>query len=145
MKRLLSIGLVLVLVFGATTTALAQRGADAKAKGQFGTGFWNTQRYGGRMYYQPVRPAESYQAFSFEPLGINPGDTVMVAKEGVKLMSGRHVVANVGEGREFKVTRIVNGWLGAELQRDGKTFKGWIWHKNVKLAADMPPPPPDRS
>jgi hypothetical protein len=55
-------------------------------------------------------------------------------------------VANVSEGREFKVTRIINGWLGAELERDGKTYKGWIWHKYVKLAGETPPAPPaDRS
>jgi hypothetical protein len=142
MSRLLSIGLALLLVLGAASVALAQRDSGAKARGEFGRGFWNTQRYRGPTYYQPVQPAQSYEAYSFEPLGIHPGDMVVVEKEGVKLMSGRNVVATVREGREFKVTRIVNGWLGAELERDGKTFKGWIWHKNVKLAGDTPPPPP---
>jgi hypothetical protein len=139
MKKLLSVGLALLLVFGTAATALAQRDAGAKARGEFGTGFWNSRRTDrGAYYYRPVQPTQSYQVFSFEPLGIHPGDAVMVTGSGTKLMSGRNVVANVEKGREFKVTRIVKGWLGAELTQDGKTLKGWIWHKNVGLVDHAP-------
>lgn len=139
MSKFVSIGLAFVMVLGLAGTVLAQRDAGAKARGDFGNGFWNSRRVNQGVYYRPVQPTQSYQAYSYEPLGVNRGDAVIVTDEATRLMRGRNVVAKVEKGQEFEVTRIINGWLGAVLKQDGKTVKGWIWHKNVKLAENSPP------
>jgi hypothetical protein len=92
-------------------------------------------------YSRPVQ-ADSYRLFSFEPLGINPGETAVVDREGARLMYGPNVVGDLPQGAEFRVTRIVNGWLGAVIERDGRQLKGWVWNGDVRPADETPPAPP---
>jgi hypothetical protein len=138
MSRLLLIGMVVAMTSGMwTADAMAQRDAGAKARGEFGTGFWNPQHRrpsSGAASYQPSQPrGETYRRFSYEPVGIHPGDTVVLNGDNVKMMKGTVVVGAVPNGQEFKVTKVVNGWLGAVVEVDGRKLTDWVWHKNVSL------------
>ncbi|MBW3601062.1 MAG: hypothetical protein KY475_27815 [Planctomycetes bacterium] len=103
-----------------------------------------------RPYYSQPAPlaynrspqAESYRVFSFEPIGINPGDTVVVSRGDVKLMRGPNAVGEVPQGLQFRVTKVINGWLGAVVDVNGQQLKGWIWNRDVRLAEEAPPIPP---
>ena len=64
---------------------------------------------------------------------MNPGDMVVVKGDSVKMMKGREAVGTVPNGLKFKVTKVINGWLGAIVEVDGHRLDGWIWHKYVKL------------
>ena len=83
MSRLLLIGAVVVVMSGVwTIDAMAQRDAGAKARGEFGTGFWSQQYQRpnrASATYQPRQPSgESYRRASHEPIGIRAGDAVVV-------------------------------------------------------------------
>jgi hypothetical protein len=139
MSRLLFIGLVGIMIVGSWGgNALAQRDAGAKARGDMRS-FWDPsyRRSGGQsFYYQPARPsAESYRSFSYQPVGINLGDIVVVQGGDAKMMKGADVVGIVPKGSEFKVTKVINGWLGAVVDVEGQTLNGWIWHRNVSQKA----------
>lgn len=95
---------------------------------------------------QPMIAREpAYRTFSFEPLGINPNDTVVVTRDHVKLMQGHEVVGTVPWGVQFQVTKVINGWLGAVVMLDGQERKGWIWNANVRPAGEAAPTPPTGS
>lgn len=159
MKRLMFVGLgAAVLAGGLSEVSFAQRDAGAKARGEIGTGFWNSG--GGRAYsgpsfqYQPgpvqsyrsysYTPAESYRSFSYEPVGIAPGDTVVVSADTARVMSGPEQVGTLPEGHTFRVTRVVNGWLGVVTEADGEQVRGWIWNDQVaregRSAGEAPAP-----
>jgi hypothetical protein len=83
MSRLFVVPAVIVaaaiLLFGAP--AYAQRDAGAKARGEFGTGFWNSPRRATTFYAGPVQTyrsysyeprVETYRSFSYEP-GLSTG------------------------------------------------------------------------
>jgi hypothetical protein len=92
---------------------------------------------------QPAITAEpEYRSFSFEPLGIKPNDTVVVARDSAPVMLGRTVLGAAPRGAEFKVTKVVNGWVGAVMTLNGREVKGWIWNGNVRLAGAAAPVPP---
>lgn len=140
MLRLLLIGLLAVTMSGFwASDALAQRDSGAKARGEYGKGFWNQNdrsSRSGSFYSQPARPnMESYRSFSYQPTGINAGDNVVVTGADVRMMLGKDVVGNVPNGMAFHVTRVINGWLGAVVEVDGQQLKGWVWHTNVRQAA----------
>lgn len=139
MKRFLKAGAVAVAVLTLWAgDAMAQRDAGAKMRGDFGRGSSSRSYSGPSFTYQPAQPnAESYRSFAYEPLGIRAGDTVAVRGEGIKMMKGSEVIATLPQGVEFKVTRVINGWLGAVVEIDGEPFNGWIWHGNV-TAEDEP-------
>lgn len=153
MFRFISVGaavVTLALLF--VSDAVAQRDAAAKARGEFGRGFWDSGNQASRsqsFYYQPARPSvESYRSFSYEPVGINPGDTVSVSGDDIKMMKGSDIVGAIANGTKFKVTKVINGWLGAVVEVDGQKLNGWIWHKNVALdeqASSSEPRAADRS
>lgn len=151
MSRLLLVGVVAAAVFGAVVTdALAQRSAGAKARGEFGRGFWNQgpvygQYYAGPTYYQPTPAAEGYRSFSYRPVPFEAGETVVVSPGAARVMVGREQVGTLQEGQEFEVIRVVNGWLGAMVEQDGQEIRGWVWQGNVvpqSTAAPAPPPAP---
>jgi hypothetical protein len=125
---------VLVAAVTMATPAFAQRDAGAKARGDFGRGFWNS--YPSRTYYRYV-PAYSttqqYRTYSYQSIGINPGDNVQISADKAKLMDGPRVVTTIDKGQKFEVEKVTNGWLRAEITRDGKELEGWVWYKNVKL------------
>lgn len=89
---------------------------------------------------QPMIASEpAYRSFSFEPIGINPGDTVVVNRDDARLMLGRNVVGTAPKGLEFKVTKVINGWFGAVVDVDGQKLSGWIWNRNVRPVQEAPP------
>lgn len=138
MVRFLLVGFVAAILFPLRATdVMAQRDAGAKARGDM-KGFWDPsyrRSWSRSYYYLPPRPRiNRYRGFSYEPLNVNTGDTVIVTGAGVKMMKGKEVVGDIPEGLKFKVNKIVNGWLGATVERDGKKLNGWIWHGNVRVA-----------
>lgn len=140
MLRLLLVGFMAATMTGLwASDVLAQRDAGAKARGDYGRGFWSQydrSPRGGSFYYQPAGPSEeSYRSFSYQPINIHAGDNVAVRGQGVRLMLGNDVVGIIPQGMNFKVTKEVNGWLGAVVDMDGQQMKGWVWHANVRQAA----------
>jgi hypothetical protein len=128
--------IVTVMALGVSyTDAMAQRDAGAKARGEVGTGFWNPMYRPSRnrtFFYQPTRPSgESYRSFSYQPMNISAGDHVVVTGNNAKVMKGRDVVGDVPNGMKFEVTKVIDGWLGAVVDVDGKKLNGWIWNGNV--------------
>lgn len=146
MQRLLCSGLAIVLLVGAFTPAvMAQRDAGAKARGEFGWGFWNNRppHQGYYVPYYRVQPmTQATRSFSYEPTGVQPGDIVAVNVDHAQMMSGKKQVGTMDRGQEFKVQKVTNGWLLAELQADGKTTRGWVWHESTRAVPEAPPVPP---
>ena len=58
-----------------------------------------------------------------------------IAKDNAQVMHGTNLVGTLGKGREFKVLRVVNGWLGAVVEEDGQVKRGWVWHQDVNPVA----------
>lgn len=131
MSRLLLIGLVAAAILGFW-------GTDVMAQGDKGfRNPYNRQSGGGAYYYQPVRPSvDGYRTFSYEPIGISPGDEVVVTGEDTKMMRGTDVLGVVPEGLKFRVTKVINGWIGTVVEVDGKKLNGWIRHENVALNSE---------
>jgi hypothetical protein len=133
MSRFLLVGMVLTAFWGVGADALAQRDAGAKARGDM-RGFWDqgsSRSARPSFYYQPAPAADGYRSFSYEPMAIAPGDEVTVNVAEANLMLGRNLVGTLEKGEKFNVTRVINGWLGAVVEKDGQTLKGWVWHRNV--------------
>ncbi len=108
-----------------------------------------------RTYAQPapqsyVQPAplaynepQGYRSFSFEPTAIQPGDTVVVNRNQVRLMRGQTVVGSAPVGLTFQATKVINGWVGAVVEINGREVHGWIWNGDVRLVeGNQPAPPP---
>lgn len=142
-------GLACVLVVVAASVAFAQRDAGAKARGEFGTGFWSSQynRSSTASRAQRSRAVENtyarrqtaqdleYRVSSYEPIPITAGETVAIAKDKARVMHGTNLVGTLEKGREFKVLRVVNGWLGAVVEEDDQVKRGWVWHQDVNPVA----------
>lgn len=143
--------LVCVAVIVTAGLAYAQRDAGAKARGEFGTGFWSSQynRSAGASRAQSARPAErivysrpqavqerEYRVSSYEPSPVAAGETVRVASDQARLMRGSELVGTLEKGRQFKVLRVVNGWLGVVVDDGGEAKRGWVWHQDVSPIAD---------
>jgi len=129
-----------------SSEAMAQRDAGSKARGEFGKGFWSSTNRGSssavnRGYYSSPQPANSvtnsqdYRSFSYEPVAINRGDSVVVDRDNVNMMLGNQSLGNVPKDTTFKVIQVTNGWLGAEIDMNGRKVKGWVWNKNVRSEA----------
>jgi hypothetical protein len=80
-----------------------------------------------------IASVPGYRSFSLEPIGIHPGDSVVVTGDNAKLMLGSNVLGAAPKGLEFKVTKVINGWLGAVVTVDGREYKGWVFSRNVRL------------
>ncbi len=142
-------GLACALVVVGGSVVYAQRDAGAKARGEFGTGFWSSQynrsstaaraqRSSSLPSTYARRPASQereYRVSSYEPTPFAAGETVAIAKDTARIMYGTREVGTLEKGREFKVLRVVNGWLGAVVEEDGQTKRGWIWHEDVSPVA----------
>jgi len=147
--------LVCVAVVVTAGLAYAQRDAGAKARGEFGTGFWGSQynRSAGASRAQPSRPADrivysrpqsvqdrEYRVSSYEPSPIAAGETVAVANDRARIMRGSDLVGTLEKGHQFKVLRVVNGWLGIVIEDDGQAKRGWVWHQDVSSVAEASRP-----
>jgi hypothetical protein len=132
MSRLWLIALmVAIMALFSATDAMAQNSAGWKMQqggNSFGSSRQRDYRYYGGVSEDSTR---SYRSFSYEPMAIRVGDEVTVNGNDVKMMKGPNVVGQVPGGLKFTVTRVVNGWLGAITEVDGKKLNGWIWHNNV--------------
>lgn len=127
-----------LLVLNLAVVALAQpRDAGWKMRGDYSRPSSSSgyRSFGGYPYYAPT-PSEAYRSFSYEPIGIQPGDSVVVTGNNIKMMKGANIVGAVPNGLKFKVTQVVDGWLGAIVEVEGQELSGWIWHENVSLAED---------
>jgi hypothetical protein len=158
MSKIFSVTALIVAISAMSAAdAFAQRGADrlgilkphyGSSGGMSRSNYGFSQRapmYSSRpaspIYAQPA-PENAYRSFSLEPIGIRPGDTVAVRRENARLMLGPNVVGTAPAGLTFKVTKVVNGWLGAVVEINGQQHKGWIWNRDVQAADDVPPAPP---
>ncbi len=139
MLRVMLVGLLAIVASGMSSSdALAQRDAGAKARGDQ-RAFWDSgsRGYRGEAFSFRVRraDAEPTRRFSYEPMGIEPGEMVTVSQDGVKVMRGTNVVGTMAKGTPFKVLKVVDGWLGTVTEVNGKMLDGWVWHKNVSTGA----------
>ncbi len=55
----------------------------------------------------------------------------MIAREGVKLMRGRDVIATLSKGQETTILEVHGQWLGASFESNGHTKLGWVAVSNV--------------
>jgi len=132
-----------------TSSAYAQRDAGAKARGEFGTGFWNSGN--NSSYSAPARnyvPAYEYrQTYSFTPAPIDNrqsfshsnrefvrGDQVVVQFDQVKIGKGEVTVGYMNRGESFEVKQVIDQWLGVIIEREGKRLSGWVSKENVQFA-----------
>jgi hypothetical protein len=135
----------------ATPSAFAQRDAGSKARGDM-TNFWGTRdgrstnRGSANLRRMGVMPsaAQSYRSFSYMPAATSPGagDAAVVTDDNAKLMMGSDVVATVPRGTKFNVTKVIGGWLGASIEIDGHTAKGWVSNSNAALDSLASSPQP---
>jgi|FLYL01.1.fsa_nt_gi hypothetical protein len=126
---------VMVLAIGmAAADGWAQRDAGAKIRGDFGPGF-RRPLAGRRIAVEPARVEErEYRSFSVEPIGIQPGDMVAASKDGVPVMLGRETLGTLPKGTQFKVLKVLNGWVGGVIESEGKKLNGWVWYRNLVSA-----------
>lgn len=93
-----------------------------------------------------VRAPSERRVFTFAPNPYKAGDKVVVAAEGTRLMLGTTALAEVPKGTELKVIATEGPWVGARIDKDGKTVGGWILMDRVQAAAKKAaaaPPPAD--
>jgi hypothetical protein len=149
-KTISTAGLVAAVLMFSAVGAFAQSSNHGIWKPHYGSNGSSGRSYSSRGYNysrptyryapQPAIAAEpEYRSFSFEPLGIKASDMVVVARDSAPVMRGRTVLGAVARGTEFKVTKVVNGWLGAAMTLNGREVRGWIWNGNVRLASEAPP------
>src|SRR4051794_18843885 len=68
------------------------------------------------------------------PSGIKVGDTILVVKDGVKLMVGAAPGDGVGKGVALKVTALNGDWIGVSTMGQGPKSTGWIRKADVTPA-----------
>ncbi len=147
MLRISSLGwLACVFAVFSADVASAQRDAGAKARGEFGTGFWNSQysRSGGAARTTPNRSPQGsvyarrqtpqereYRVSSYEPTRSVTGDTVTIVKDSASVMRGSERLGTLDKGHQFKVLKVLDGWLGTVVEDDGQVIRGWVWHEDA--------------
>lgn len=89
-----------------------------------GRGFWEDER---PVRYRAVRPVE--QRFSYAPR-FDAGDKVMTTRR-TDLRLGEKTLAKIKRGEKFEVLEVRGPWLKAELEREGKQVRGWVWDRHV--------------
>jgi hypothetical protein len=110
------------------------RDAGAKARGEFGrsdgSGAGQTD-FGSAPRPESSQPAPQASTptrrFSFEPMAVEPGDTIVVVSDRAKLMVGDRVVATLERGQELTVSKVEGGWIGAWIELEGTKRGGWVW------------------
>lgn len=83
---------------------------------------------------QPCQSVETRQSYAYQPAAFGVGDQVVVSVDEAKLMKGTDALASVKKGQSFQVREIQGPWLGTEIERDGRTIKGWVWYNHATLA-----------
>jgi hypothetical protein len=102
--------------------------------------FWASNQPAARTYYYAPRVAAQpqvteRQAYSYEPApAFKTGEAVVVSKATSKLKVGNRVIANLPKGTRFNVVAVQGGWIGANVEQNGKKVSGWLI--GTDLAAD---------
>lgn len=133
MSRVMLIGVMAVAAsWFSSADVFAQRDAGAKVRGDQ-RAFWDSGSgaYQGRSYSFGIRDADAGRRFSYEPIGIRAGDMVTVNRDNVNVMRGTNIVGSLANGMQFKVSKVVDGWLGVVTEVDGKVINGWVRHEHV--------------
>ena len=74
---------------------------------------------------------------------IQPGDTVVVANEGAKLMAGNTVITLLKAGTEMKVTKVSGKWIAVTVAVNGANTVGWVSIDDLKPLSTKPAPKAD--
>ena len=61
-----------------------------------------------------------------EEAQIKVGDTVIVSRDGTKLMLGSKVLARLPKGTKLEVAKVKTNWIGGQVDLAGKKETGWI-------------------
>lgn len=129
---------IAVLSEAAMPDAQAQRDGGAKARGEFGTGFWNPKYRRARRRSVGASRATTKQLAtrrrSDAPGRMVRGDAVILKRDS-KLMDGRIVLAVLRKGRRVVVAKVSNGWVGTHVEVGGKRLKGWLWRNHLTASA----------
>jgi hypothetical protein len=84
----------------------------------------------------------SLAARTYSPTAIEPGDTVVVIADEVKLKVGRDVRAVLPRGTHLLVTEIEGNWIGGQASVGGQKIMGWFQKSEAeRLASDVEEPP----
>jgi ankyrin repeat protein len=71
---------------------------------------------------------------------IQPGDTVVVANEGAKLMAGDTVIAVLTKGTEVKVVKVSGRWIAVAAVVKGASTVGWVSINDLKPLSNKAAP-----
>ena len=69
---------------------------------------------------------------------IYPGDTVVVAKDGVELGLRDKPATVLKVGDTIRVTEVRGVWIGGYATVDGQRYTGWVNHREVRLSGTEP-------
>lgn len=64
-------------------------------------------------------------------LAATPGQEMVVAQSGARMMRGRSTLATLPAGHRFEVIRREGSWVGTRTTVNGRTVSGWLWQGNV--------------
>ena len=68
------------------------------------------------------------------------GDTVTIVKDGAPVMRGSERLGTLDKGHQFKVLKVLNGWLGTVVEDGGQAIRGWVWHEDAAPVTATPQP-----
>ncbi|MFH1919071.1 MAG: hypothetical protein ABIP48_04170 [Planctomycetota bacterium] len=64
---------------------------------------------------------------------IKPGDTAVVAADGVRFMVGPDVLATLPRGALLCATQIEDSWVGGHVEINGRRQPGWVQRSDLQL------------
>jgi hypothetical protein len=87
-------------------------------------------------------PAPSRALQISTPAAIQPGEIVIVARPGVRLMVGSQPIFELPRGTRLQVTQVQDDWIGAYVLLSTQQRPGWVQKSEVKKSADTEPDDP---
>lgn len=82
-----------------------------------------------RFAAENAPPAERADAGA----SIKPGDTAVVAADGVQFMVGPDVLATLAQGTLLRATQIEDSWVGGFVDVNGRRQSGWVQRSDLQL------------
>ncbi len=55
-------------------------------------------------------------------------------------MRGSERLGTLDRGHQFKVLKVLHGWLGTVAEDDGQVIRGWVWHEDAAPVTGIPQP-----
>ncbi len=55
-------------------------------------------------------------------------------------MRGSERLGTLDRGHQFKVLKVLHGWLGTVAEGDGQVIRGWVWHEDAAPVTGIPQP-----